>query len=315
MTSVLAGDIGGTFARFAIVDASSWAISGRVELDTGDFSSFDDVVRACLAKMGAKPEIAAMAVAGPVTGGETSFTNKNWKASETSLRQMGFARAILINDFAALAFSIPLLGASDWCAIGPELPGLAGAPVTILGAGTGFGVSCLARYEDRAVPLATEGGHIGFAPGDDAEIEVLRVLKRRFDHVSVERVLSGPGLENLHSALSGIAGKPAGAPSAAEIVANAHADEISRAALEMFCGIYGSVAGDFALAHGASGGVYIAGGIAQKIETVLAASTFRARFESKGRLSYFVKPVPTRLILHEDAAFLGAVRAALEFTA
>src|SRR4029077_1334216 len=119
----------------------------------------------------------------------------------------GFHRALLINDFAALAFSVATLPANAFRSIGQEGEGLPDQPITMLGAGTGFGVSCLARYRGRAVPVATEGGHIGFAPRGDDQIAVLKVLARRFGHVSIERLLSGPGIENIYAALEEIAGR------------------------------------------------------------------------------------------------------------
>jgi glucokinase len=191
---------------------------------------------------------------------------------------------------------------------------LEGAPITVLGAGTGLGVSCLARYRGRSVPIATEGGHIGFAPRGETQIAVLQILARRFGHVSVERILSGPGQENVYMALEEIAGRKSPPLSAEEITKQAEdGDAACRAALDLFCSVYGAVAGDFALAHGARGGVFIAGGIAAKIESYLQHSDFRAAFENKGRLSYFVQPIPTRLILEKDIAFLGAAYALLEF--
>jgi glucokinase len=194
--------------------------------------------------------------------------------------------------------------------LGPDLKGLDGEPITILGAGTGFGVSCLARYGTREVPMATEGGHIGFAPGNEQEIAVLRQMSQRFGRVSLERILSGPGLEGLYQALEQIAGRQSANLPAAQIVANATGGDAGCAvALTMFCSIYGSVAGDFALAHGARGGVYVAGGIAQKIEGFLTRSPFRSRFESKGRLSAYVAAIPTMLIVSGDAALLGAAQA------
>jgi len=216
----------------------------------------------------------------------------------------------LINDFIALAFSVETLSGTDLRPIGPKLPGFNDEPISILGAGTGFGVSCLARYRKRMVPMATEGGHVGFAPTDEQEIAVLQQLMRRFGRVSVERLLSGPGLENLHQALEQIQGRQPTALAAAQVVEQAKkGDAICNAALTMFCAVYGSVAGDFALAHGARGGVYVAGGIALKIEEFFARSQFRARFESKGRLSSFVQVIPTTLIASGDAAMLGAARA------
>jgi glucokinase len=316
--TVLVGDVGGTHARFAIVDASAKPprISHRLDLPADDFASFESAVQAYLDHIGRaeKPKAAAIGVAGPVTAGQVDFTNRDWHASEDTLKKLGFERALLINDFAAAAFSVPGLMAKDIETIGPELPGIAGEPITILGAGTGFGVSCLARYRNVAIPVATEGGHIGFAPEDDAEIAVLRALARRFGRVSIERVLSGPGLKNLYAALSESAGVDAPALSAAEISERALAGDANcRSALEMFCAIFGAVAGDFALAHGARGGVFIAGGIAAKIAPFLEKSAFRARFEDKGRLRYYVERVPTRLILSEDAAFLGAALATTAF--
>jgi glucokinase len=162
--------------------------------------------------------------------------------------------------------------------------------------------------------MATEGGHVGFAPQGEGEIAVLVALERRFGRISVERVLSGPGLENLYAALVGIEGHDWTRVSAAEIVEGAgRGDAICAQALDMFCAIFGSVAGDFALAHGARGGVYIGGGIAKKIEKVLLASRFRACFEDKGRLSHYVQAIPTRLILNDDAALFGAALASAEF--
>lgn len=312
---MLVGDVGGTHARFAVVETDPFRVTDQLELDADDFESFDATLAAYLGYLGLKrPRAAAIGVAGPVTAGRVTFTNRDWHASEEGLHRLGFERALLINDFAAAAFSVTALRPEETRSIGPQLDGLADEPITILGAGTGFGVSCLARFRGTSLPIATEGGHVSFAPQNVEQREVLRILMVRFGHVSVERVLSGPGLTNVHAALSEMAGKKPAALHAAEITQQAEdGDAISVAALDMFCAIFGAVAGDFALAHGARGGVYIAGGIAKKIETALARSAFRAAFENKGRLSYYVKAVPTRLILNEDSAFLGAALALERF--
>lgn len=313
--TVLVGDVGGTHARFATVDVSAkpWRIGDRLTLDE-DFPSFADAVRAGLARIGDKPDAVAIAVAGPVTAGTVSFTNRGWKASEDDLRTLGFAHALLINDFAALAFAAQDLPARDLHTIGPNLSGIAGEPISIVGAGTGFGVSCLARYRGRSVPLSTEGGHAGFAPEGERELELLRVLAKRFGRVSIERVLSGPGIENLYSALGEVAGTKTEALDAARIQSLAErGDKLASESIAVFCAVFGAVAGDIALAHGARGGVFLAGGVAQKLVKQLEHGDFRKRFEAKGRLSHYVKPIPTRLILTEDAAFLGAARASLEF--
>ena len=311
--SILVGDVGGTHARFAIVDtgaAAPWPIRQRGDLEQ-HFPTFTAALTSYFEHVGITsiPAVAVIAVAGPVTEGSARFTNRGWEVSEQELKRFGFREAVLINDFAALAFAVEVLGKEDLRTIGPELKGIERGTITILGAGTGFGVSCLARYGDRVVPMATEGGHMGFAPSDEDELAVLRMLSKQFDRVSIERMLSGPGLESIYRALETIRGREAAALTAAQIVAKAQSDDPGGlAALTMFCSIYGAVAGDFALAHGARGGVYIAGGIAQKIEGFLVRSPFRSRFESKGRMSPFVAAIPTRLIVNADAAMFGAAR-------
>lgn len=311
---MLVGDIGGTHARFATVDVSApspWRLENRQDFAI-DFPTFEQALQQYMQRSGLRqvPAAATMAVAGPISGGQVRLTNRDWLISEEALRKFGCSSALLINDFVALAFAVESLGPQDLRIVGPPLTGLADEPVTILGAGTGFGVSCLARYRGRTVPIATEGGHIGFAPGDEQEVAVLQQLMRRFGRISVERLLSGPGLENLHQALEQLAGRTAAKLSAAQVTEQAiNGDPGCRQALTMFCAVYGAVAGDFALSHGARGGVYIAGGIALKIENFLQHSPFRARFESKGRLSGYVKAIPTILIASDDAALLGSARA------
>jgi glucokinase len=313
--TVLAGDIGGTHARFALIDRSDparWEVRHRLDL-SDPVDSFAQALECYLDGLGPDrvPEIIALAVAGPVLTGNVNLTNRNWHISEDELRASGFAQAHLVNDFAALAWAAPHLGAADTRRIGPPIPVETDGPITILGAGTGFGVSCLARSRGRAVCLATEGGHIGFAPNGAEEIALLKALARRFGRVSLERILSGPGLENVARALDEVAGREATRLSAPEIVERAvRGDRTCHTALATFCAIFGAVAGDFALAHGARGGVLIAGGMAEKIEPYLLQGTFRSRFEDKGRLSSFVKAIPTRLLVNPDATLVGAARAA-----
>jgi glucokinase len=310
---ILVGDVGGTHARFAIVDASGpppGRIQQRQDL-AENFPTFTDALRGYFerAQIGSLPPLAAIAVAGPVTAGAARFTNRGWDVSEVELKKFGFKRALLVNDFEALAFAAEVLQDKDLRTIGPEIKGLDQGTITILGPGTGFGVSCLARYADRVVPMATEGGHMGFAPGNELELAALQFMWRNQQRVSVERILSGSGLESIYKTLQQLAGREARPLTAAEITGNAESDADCRAALTMFCSVFGTVAGDLALAHGARGGVYIAGGIAQKIEKFLAQSPFRKRFEDKGRLSPFVAAIPTRLIVNPDVAMLGAARA------
>lgn len=313
-TAILAGDVGGTHARFGIVDTHEprpWHIQQGLDL-TAEYPDFDGALRDYIERSGIAciPAAAAIAVAGPVMAAAVHFTNRRWHISEAALRKFGFAEALLINDFAAVACAVAELDASELRSIGPELTGLDDASISVIGPGTGFGVSCLARARGRAVPMATEGGHIGFAPSNEQEIAVLRFLWRQDGRVSIERLLSGPGLEALYVALERLSGHHCPELSAAHVTTNAIAGDAGcRAALTMFCSIFGAAAGDIALAHGALGGVYLAGGIAQKIEPFLLTSPFRARFEGKGRLSAYVQQIPTKLILSPDAVMLGAAGA------
>jgi glucokinase len=310
---ILVGDVGGTHARFAVVEPSGvgpWRVLQRLDL-VEPFATFNEALRSYLERAGvsALPRTAAIAVAGPVAAGTARFTNRGWDISEAALREVGFERALLINDFTALALAVDLLDEKHLHTIGPRLKGLEGGTSTILGAGTGFGVSCLARSGDRVVPLATEGGHMGFAPSNPEQLAVLQLMWKQPGHVSIERILSGSGLEHLYGTLEQLAGRTSPALTAADISAAALRNEAGpRAALTMFCSIFGAVAGDLALAHGARGGVYIAGGIAEKIEGFLLQSPFRQHFENKGRLSPYVAAIPTRLIVYPDLALLGAGR-------
>jgi glucokinase len=310
---ILVGDVGGTHARFAVVEPSGvgpWRVLQRLDL-VEPFATFNEALGSYLERSGVSPlpRTAAIAVAGPVSAGTARFTNRGWEISEVALREVGFERALLINDFTALALAVDLLDEKHLHAIGPRMKGLEGGTSTILGAGTGFGVSCLARFGDRVVPLATEGGHMGFAPTNAEQLAVLQFMWKQPGHVSIERILSGSGLEHLYGTLEQLAGRASPALTAADISAAALRNEAGpRAALTMFCSIFGAVAGDLALAHGARGGVYIAGGIAEKIEGFLLQSPFRQHFEAKGRLSPYVAAIPTRLIVYPDLALLGAGR-------
>lgn len=188
--------------------------------------------------------------------------------------------------------------------------------IAVIGPGTGFGASALVRGGGQVIAMATEGGHASFAPDDDVEREILRVLAAEFAHVSVERVLSGPGLKTLHGALNAIDGISESIEDPAEITERALRGETPFArTLDRFCAILGSVAGDFALYYGARSGVYIAGGIAPSILPILERSAFRRRFEAKGRFQSYLSAIPTNVIVHEHAAFLGAAEFARQLAA
>ncbi|MDQ0463721.1 glucokinase [Caulobacter ginsengisoli] len=307
---VLVGDIGGTNARFGLARAGSAKIEAIHGYEVADYPQATDAIRVYLeaVKLSAPPARAAIAVAGPIIDGAIDFTNSDWLLSEQGLREMGFGEARLLNDFAALALAAPAMTGHDLHRLGHEAQAEPGGTLVVMGPGTGFGVSALAA--GRTV-VTTEGGHAAFAPGDEVEDEVLRRLRAEFGRVSIERLLSGPGICSLHRALADMAGRPVETDDPAAITKAALAgDPASLDTLMRFCGILGAVAGDLALGFGATGGVYIAGGIPPRILDLLDASPFRARFEDKGRFKAYVARIPTQVIVHPHAALVGAALAA-----
>jgi len=303
----LVGDIGGTNARFALVGEDGRLDQPRA-LPRKAFASVADAIADYLASAGAgRPPGIALAAAGPVVDGAVRFTNRGWSTSETALRELGFQDAIIINDFAALAEAVPVLGPADFKRIGPPVPGESDATVVVIGPGTGLGVGALVRRNGRAVIAAGEGGHVGFSPCDDVEFEVMRRLDAHHGRVSLERILSGPGLSALHDILQTMDGQPPPGLAAPEITTRAVAarDPACVATVERFCAILGTAAGDFALAFGARGGVWLTGGVAQALAPMLDASPFRSRFEDKGRMGPYVSAIPTRLIIDPLVALRG----------
>ena len=307
----LVGDIGGTNARLALLDEDGRLRDPR-NLRCADYRSLADLVGDYLKAVAGRrcPPRAALAVAGPVIGGETAFTNLDWTVSEIELLgAFPFEAVNLINDFAAQAMAAPVLEADDLRHVGPEVHGDAAAPVAVLGPGTGFGVAGLVRSDLVELPLATEGAHSAFAPCDEVEVEIWRRLKTKYGRVSKERILSGAGLYDLYLALADIEGAAASLPDQEAVTAAAASGEgLAVATVDRFCEILGSVAGDLALVLGARGGVFIGGGIAPKLIDSLVSGGFRRRFEEKGRLTDYVRAIPTAVILHPYAALLGAAR-------
>ncbi|WP_254601004.1 glucokinase [Caulobacter sp. S45] len=309
MSLVLVGDIGGTHARLAVLHLADHRFKAPpATLACRDHADLKSLLDAYLARLPADctPLDIAVAVAGPVIEGVADFTNLPWRVSEVDLREAGFARASVLNDFEALALAAPRITPADKVAIGSAKARRPGT-VAVLGPGTGLGAAAYCVDARGSAVLVTEGGHMGFAPSDAVELEVWRILARRFGRVSLERVLSGPGLLNLHAALGEIEGGRVECNDAAEVVAAAKSgDAAALATVRRFCSILGSAAGDFALAYGAVGGVLIAGGIAPRILNVLAEGGFRAAFERKGRLASYLAAIPTEVVTHPYLALLGA---------
>jgi glucokinase len=303
----LIGDIGGTNARFALVGAD-----GRPsEVRTLPAAGFPGLVEAAAAYLDGRPVAeAVIAVATPVEGDAVSFTNSHWSFSISEARaRMGLERLEVINDFVAQALSVPHLLEGEREQIGPGAP-LPGAPVGVIGAGTGLGVSGLVTVGERTAALATEGGHASLAPGTARERALLDRLAARFGHVSKERVLSGPGLLNAAQALAEIDGGGTAATTPVEVTRMA-ADgscPYCAEAVATYSGLLGSASADLALTLGAKGGIYVAGGVSLGLGPLFDRALFRRRFEEKGRLRAYLAPIPTYLITRGDTGLLGAAR-------
>jgi len=305
----LIGDIGATSARFALVQPDG-AITGTRVHELNDHASLRHAIEAYLREAAppARPVQAVLAVASPVTGDQITLTNHPWTFSVEALRQhFGLRRLRVVNDFAANAAAIPRLGVDDRVQIGGGAPDDEG-PIGVIGPGTGLGISALARSATGAMIIAGEGGHVTMSAATDQESAILAVMRRRYDHVSAERLLSGPGLVNLYNTLCELAAVPAASYTADQITSPSiwDADPRTREATAIFCAMLGTAAGNLALTLGARGGIYIAGGIVPRIAAFFAQSEFRSRFEAKGRLRGYLAAIPTYLIIRPLPALLGA---------
>lgn len=308
----LIADIGGTNARFGLVNAPGAAVEQVESLRSAEFETPQAAAMAYLGQR-PKPRHAAFAVATPVDGETLRLTNNDWVFSRDTLAQaLGVQRMLLLNDFEALALALPLIGDGGVRLFGSAARPDPRAPMAAVGPGTGLGVaSCVPVLDGDWIALAAEGGHATAAPADELESDVLRVLRREHAHVSAERVLSGLGLPLLHRALCIVRGAPSESPSPQEITRRAleDSDAAALATLDLFFAMLGGFAGNVALTVGARGGVFVAGGIAQKLADQLVASRFRERFEAKGRLAGYLSRIATGVVTAPHAALTGASQA------
>ena len=308
---VLVADIGGTHVRFGIADEPG-RVRAAETFRCADYPTVTDAARAYLCADGKpRPAEAAFAVAGPVQGDEVHMTNHVWTFStEVVRRELELSRLQVLNDFAALALALPAMTDADLVEVRPGTP-TRRAPMAVLGPGTGLGIAALVPAGDAWTALTTEGGHRDLAAQTEREWQIVRHLGERFEHVSVERVLSGPGLVNLYEAISRLADSEPQSLTPAAVVAGAR-DSSSAACLEatrLFSSWLGAVASDLALTLGAFGGIYLGGGILPKMGEVFDADRFRERFLAKGRFREYLRPIPVAIIVQPYATLLGAARA------
>jgi len=305
---LLVGDIGGTNARFALADLAQPAFSREVTLQCADFVSADAAIHHYLDEVGApSPTVICLAAAGPVVDQTVQFTNNSWQVAASDLAA-GFSGAAvrLLNDFEAIAYSIPY--ATEGLQEKPKYT------VGIVGPGTGLGISGLMKDGDVLMPIVAEGGHVGFAPENELQVEVAAVLRERFGRVSRERLASGQGLENIYWALGQMRWPDSQPLSAAEIFseANSGGSDHANESVQLFFETLGQIAGDTALSIMAEDGMFIAGGIVRRYPDLFAASRFREGFENKGRYREWMESIPTQLISHPQPGLLGASYVSLE---
>lgn len=309
---VLAGDIGGTHTRLALASGAGLRLSQIRRYNNAEAQSLEELIARYLDECKVSPESACIAVAGPTDGQRARLTNLDWRIDSDSLRRQIKCPVQLINDFAAVGHGIDALqpAALHPLQAGNDVPR---SPRLALGAGTGLGVVQCVHGPDGIRPLASEGGHIAFAPLDEQQTALQRSLQAEFGRVSVERILSGPGIVSLYSHCRLAMGKPLiQARSAADITQAAldGSDATALWAMQLFCAIFGQTAGDLALVARAEGGVYLAGGIAAKILPLLDDGHFMAGFRAKGRFSEWMATLPVHVVLDPDVGLKGAAMAA-----
>lgn len=301
MTDILIADIGGSTTRLALSDPG-----GRpdhiIRSENDDIAGIEAAIESYVARMSVRPRRAVLAVAGPIEGEEIVLTNRNWRfRRDTLATRFGFSKVDIINDFQAVAWSLPSLRVDELFALGAATEPGAG-PKIALGPGTGLGVAALVPIGGSWLAVATEAGHISFGPAHDDEIAILRSVGKGSLAVSAEMAVSGRGLEHLYHAMNpDLPEQPARG-----VVAAAQAgDRAAIAVIDMFVRLFGRFAGDVALAFRASGGIYVAGGIARRFGTLFDSAIFRRAFEAHPPYEGWLAGVPTFLVTYTEPGLLG----------
>lgn len=315
-TPLVALDIGGTNARFALAEVSGGrvvSLADPVTLHTADHATFRSAWEHFARTVGKPlPRAVAIAIAGPVHGKTIHFTNNPWVIRPATLRQeLDIDRFTLVNDFEAVGHAVAQASDADFVTLcGPDIPLPDTGTISIVGPGTGLGVAHIWRDSGQYRVQATEGGHTDFAPLDSLEDSILSRLRKKYPRVSVERVVSGPGIVEIYEALAVIEGRPVQLRDDKAIwqMGMSGEDSLAAAAVERFCLSLGSAAGDIALAQGGSA-VVIAGGLGQRIRDNLLTSGFADRFRAKGRFEAMMAAMPVKLITHPQPGLFGAAAA------
>lgn len=309
-------DIGGTHARFALAEVADGrvaALSQQTTLKTAEHASFQTAWEAFAGSLDRPvPRAAGIAIAGPIEGAVLKLTNNPWVIRPSLIpEKLGVDTFTLVNDFGAVAHAVSQLGEEHFrCLCGPDEPPPSSGVISVVGPGTGLGVAQILRKGPVYHAIETEGSHIDFAPLDGIEDHILAHLRRRFRRVSVERIVSGPGLAAIHEALADLEGRPVPPRGDRTLwkAALSGEDSLAAAALDRFCLSLGSVAGDIALAQGARG-VVIAGGLGLRLADRLPRSGFAERFAAKGRFEARMANMPVKLVTYPQPGLFGAAAA------
>ncbi len=303
----LVGDLGGTHCRLAIADETG-AITAEKTLRAANFSNVEAAIECYLSEQAANIDSVCLAVAGPTQSDTMVMTNLSWHTNSLELNaRFGFRKSAFINDFEAIALSLPALAAGDLLAIGCDTLCDLDLPISLMGPGTGLGVAQLIPSAGRSLAIATEGGHTALQAETDIEFDIFDYWRRKGVPLSRETFLSGPGLYRIYEALCSIRQIDRLAENGSEVGKLAgDGDPLAAAALDVFLGLLGSAAGDQALACGSRGGIVLAGGILPRIQPQLLASNFRVRFENKLPMRDYLRAIPTNLIMHTNPGLVGA---------
>jgi len=304
----LIADVGGTNIRLALVDLSNGDITAIKKYLCADYPAITDVIKLYLNQVNHRVDSACIAIACPTDEDLIQMTNHAWSFSKSAVKQeLGFNDFVVINDYTAISLSIPALKDDQKIKIGGG-DAEAGKPIAVYGPGTGLGVAHLIRHCHEWISLPGEGGHVSFAPQNLLETHVLKHLQKKYGHVSVERILSGPGLVNLYQAIAIYQGITPEPYEASDITSKALDKQCSicQESLAQFCRIMGSFGGNLALTMSTYGGVYIAGGIIPRFIEYFSKSEFRTQFEAKGRFNHLIQRIPVYVITEEQPGLIGA---------
>jgi len=303
----LIADIGATNTRCGLLSDRGEVVK-RESFANADFASPAELLSGFLDRRRAtdRPKRAGLAIAAPILDDEISMLNLHWKFRQSELQaDLGLARLVVVNDFEAVGWSLPLIDASRRLAVGRTVVGPPAA-MGVLGPGSGLGVGGLVPGREGWAAISGEGGHVTITPGNETEAEIAGEMTRRYGHCSAETLLSGPGLVRIYLELARLRDRESEIGDPADVTALAlRGEPLALEAMNVFFGLLGSVAGNLALTLGARGGIFVAGGIVPRVSELFARSSFRERFLAKGRYRGYLDAIPTYLITDPVPAFLG----------